>query len=448
MPSCASSSPSLREIALEHVWLHSGLGSDEAARPGGLLVIADGDGSTITDQDGNTYLDFASGLWLVNVGYGRREIANAIGRQAGRLHYTMHRFPTEPTIRLAQRLADITPGSLSKVFFTGGGTDANEAAMKMAVQYHRLAGEPGRTKFIGRTRSYHGASFATMAVGGANINTSYFAPLLMPDARQVPGPGSSERTGPGAAELEKAIIDAGPETVAAFIAEPISNSAGVQVPDDDYWPAVREICDRHGVLLIIDEVITGFGRTGTLFGAQHWNVVPDIMTMAKGLTSGYVPMGAAIARREVAERFTPGAAEAFQHVVTYGGQPVAAAAAMANLDIIEREQLVQRSAEVGAYLAASLVELARAHPSIVDVRGRGLMQAVQLAPVAPARRAEARVAIFDELLARGVHIPCTGELAILMPPLVVTREEIDRAVAAFDEVLSAGESGPMWWGSW
>jgi adenosylmethionine-8-amino-7-oxononanoate aminotransferase len=223
--------------------------------------MSSGDGCFLTDLSGNRYLDLLSGLWLVNVGYGRHEIGEAMAAQATRLHYSMHRFPTEPTIRAAARLADMAPGSLSKVFFAGGGTEANEAAMKMAVQYHRLNGSPERVKFIGRHLSYHGASFATMGVGGANIDRSAFEPLLMTGAQQIPAPGHPDWSGAGAGRLEQAILDAGPDTVAAFIGGPISNSAGIHVPDDDYWPTVREICDRYGVLLIMDEVITGFGQS-------------------------------------------------------------------------------------------------------------------------------------------------------------------------------------------
>jgi adenosylmethionine-8-amino-7-oxononanoate aminotransferase len=441
----------LRAAALDHVWLHSGYAWDEAAEEGGLRVMASGSGCRLTDAEGNEYLDFASGLWLVNAGYGRREIASAMSEQASRLHFTMHRFPAEPTIRLATELARLTPGTLSRVFFTNSGTEANEAAMKIAVQYHRLNGEPSRVKFIGRVSSYHGASFATMGLGGASIDTSPFESLLMPEARMVKGPGHAAWTGLGAGELEEVILREGPETVAAFIGEPVSNSAGVRVPDDDYWPAVREICDRYGILLITDEVITGFGRTGRMFGVEHWGIVPDIMTIAKGLTSGYAPMGAAIARLEIAERFKPGPSEAFQHVVTFGGHAVAAAAALANLRIIEEEGLVARSASLGRYLRAALHDLAEKHRSIIDVRGRGLMHAVELGPREKSgwtagQRTTIRKYLYGQLLDRGVHLPVTADLAIFMPPLIVTEAEISRAIEAFGEILGDVERGAAWWG--
>jgi adenosylmethionine-8-amino-7-oxononanoate aminotransferase len=444
-------SAQLRQAALDHVWLHSGYAWEEAVETGGLRVMAEGSGCRLTDVDGNEYLDFASGLWLVNAGYGREQIARAMAEQAGRLHYTMHKFPAEPTILLAAELANLTPGTLSKAFFTSGGTEANEAAMKMAVQYHRLNGAPARVKFIGRTASYHGASFATMSVGGANIDKSYFEPLLMPGARLVKGPGNAEWTGRGAGELEQVILDEGPETVAAFVGEPISNSAGVRVPDDDYWPAVREICDRYGILLISDEVITGFGRTGRMFAVEHWGIEPDIMTVAKGLTSGYAPMGAAIARTEIAERFKPGPAEAFQHVVTFGGHAVAAAAALANLKIIEEEKLIARSAAMGAYLLDALHGLSQEHRSVIDVRGRGLMCAVELGPRdksawTPEHRTRIRKYLTALLLDRGVNLPVIADLAIFMPPLTVTEDEVSRAVETFAEIIGEIERGPAWWG--
>lgn len=440
----------LHQAALDHVWMHGGYAWDDAVRPGGVRVMSGGDSCYLVDDSGNRYLDLLSGLWLANVGYGRQEIADAMAAQAARLHYSMHRFPTEPTIRAATRLAEWAPGSLSKVFFTGGGTEANEAAMKMAVQYHRLNGQPQRVAFIGRDLSYHGASFATMGVGGANIDKTVFEPLLMPTARRIPGPGHPDWSGEGAGALEQAILDAGPDTVAAFIGEPISNSAGIHVPDDDYWPTVREICDRYGVLLVMDEVITGFGRTGKMFASEHWGVVPDIMTVAKGFTSGYAPLGAAIARTEIAERFKPGRAEAFQHLVTFGGHPVSCAAALANLDILQREGLVARSASMGAYLIDALRDIAGHRRSITDVRGLGLMCAVQLgapgrAPTPKDQAARIGGFLTARMLERGCHAACAADRVIFMPPLTVDTGEIDTAVRALDETLAEAERDDTWW---
>lgn len=443
----------LHQAALDHLWIESGYAWEDAVAPDGVVLMARGEGSTLTDVNGREYLDFASGLWLANVGYGRVEIADAMARQARTLHYTRHPWPTEATVRAAAKLAQLAPGDLSHVFFTSGGGEANEAAMKMAVQYHRLNGEPQRVKFIGRDLSYHGASFATMSVGGAKLlDRSAFAPLLIQDAILVPGPGHPDWTGGGAGALEQAILDAGPETVAAFIGEPVSNSAGVRVPDEDYWPAVREICDRHGILLICDEVITGFGRTGRMFAVEHWGMVPDVLTVAKGATSGYAPLGAAIATHKVAERFRPGHAQAFQHVITFGGHAVACAAALANIEILEREGLVERAAEMGQRLLAGLERLKDAHPSVGDCRGIGLICALQLAKdresltgFDPEERRDLGRMLFPRLLGRGLNVLGSPEKIALMPPLVVQNAEIDRALEAIDAVLSEIERETGWW---
>ncbi len=442
----------LHQAALDHLWIQRGYAWQDSIPPDGIIVMESGEGCYITDSAGKTYLDFASGLWVANVGYGRTDIARAMAAQAARLHYTRSPWPTAPTVMLAARLAKLAPGTLSKVFFTSGGGEANETALKMAIQYHRLNGQPQRTKFIGRDLSYHGASFATMSVGGAHIlDRSVFQPLLMPQATLIPGPGHPDKSGADASALERAINEVGPDSVAAFIGEPISSSGGIHVPAEDYWPSIREVCDRYGILLICDEVITGFGRTGKMFAVDHWSVVPDILTIAKGVTSGYAPLGAAIARSEIAERFRPGAAEAFQHVLTFGGHAVACSAALANLDIIQHERLVENAAEMGVYLKASLEELRR-HPSVADVRGIGLMCCVQLAkdrfsgePFTPDERGLLDKSLFPKLLARGVNLLGSAERIVFMPPLIVQRAEIDEAIRALDAVLTEVEKEYSWW---
>ena len=438
----------LHRLAVEHLWVQGGYPWSELVAPDGLIVMSEGSGSTLVDVDGRRYLDFASGFWLAGVGYGRTEIAEAMAAQAARLHYTRHQWPTEATIRAAAKLAELAPGSLSKVFFTSGGGEANEAALKLAVQYHRLMGEPERVKFIGRDLSYHGAGFATMSVGGAHIlDRRPFERLLLPGTRLIPGPGHSDFSAEAVGGLEKAILAEGPGSVAAFIGEPISNSAGVHVPSDAYWPAVREICDRHGILLICDEVITAFGRTGKMFAVEHWGIVPDILTVAKGFTSGYAPAGAAIVKVELAERFRPGRAEAFQHVVTFGGHAVACAAALANLEIIERENLVERSAVMGRYLFDALKPL-ESHPSVIEVRGGlGLMAGLELGDrtsdgrrMSGEDRATFGKAIYDRMRKRGVNLVGSAGTISFMPPLIVERAEIDKVVGDLDEVLTEIEA--------
>ena len=430
-----SASAELRELALEHYWFHSAYPWAAANQPRGFLVLDRGEGAHVIDVEGHRYLDLCAGLWLAQVGYGRREIAEAYAEQAVRLHYARHSSPAEPTLRLAKKLADITPGDLSKVFFTGGGSEANEAALKMAVQYHRLNGEPERTLFIGRTMSYHGATFATMSVGGSDLlRRDYFEHGFLPGATLVPGPGLPGWTERSLDELDSLITEMGPHRIAGFVGEPVSNSAGVHVPDADYWPRLRSICDRHGILLIVDEVVTGFGRTGRMFGIEHWGVVPDIMTIAKGATSGYAPLGAAIARRHIGEAFRPGPAEAFQHVVTYGGHAAACAAALANIAIIEREGLVERAVTGGEDLRGKLRQELATNPHLLEVRGIGQMTAVQLSRdgrtpggFAPEERARFSQTLIRDLLDEGLIAIGNADRITIIPPLIVTSADIDHA---------------------
>ena len=429
----------LREAALNHLWSQNGYAWEAINAPGGLVIMDKGCGAVLTDITGHSVLDFTSGLWLANVGYGRDEIADAMATQAKKLQYARHLWPTEPAICAASKLAALAPGTLSMVFFTTGGGESNETALKIALQFHRLNGEPSRTHFIGRDFSYHGASFATMSVGGSRmLNRALFQSHLHPDVQLIEGPGHPEFSGDAAARLEEAILRTGPHNVAAFIGEPISNSAGIHVPSDDYWPSIRRICDKYGVLLICDEVITGFGRTGKMFAVEHWEIVPDILTIAKGATSGYAPLGAAIVKKEIAERFRPGTAEAFQHVITYGGQAVACAAALANIAIIERENLVERSAWLGRYLKDGLDGLS-AHPSFGQARGLGLMCALQLTKsrtkyqqFAPDERNAVTQSLADKFYRKGMNVMGTVDKLAFMPPLVVTKDQLDRALGIIE----------------
>ena len=377
----------LRRTALEHLWVYGQEPSDMAEK-GGPQIFVSGQGCHVTDIEGRRYLDTISALWLKNVGYGRKEIADAAYQQMLELTYMPSGTTTEPTIRLAGKLAQITPGDLDRTFFTSGGSESVETALKLARAYHKRQGESTRYRFISRKRSYHGASFGAMSLGGnpAMPVTDYeplmpgflHAPMPNPYRCEYGGTTPSECAIRCATAVDDLIKFHGPQTVAAVVAEPVAMPPGAAVPGPEYWPMLREICDRHGVLLIADEVITGFGRTGRMFACEHWGVTPDIMTLAKGITSGYVPMGAAIARKEIADAFIGSKDASFRHIFTFGGHPVAAAAGLKNIQIIEEEGLVENSATMGTYLLDGLQELKEKHPIIGDVRGLGLMCGMEL----------------------------------------------------------------------
>ena len=377
----------LREAALSNLWFPMQQ-LTEVAKEDGLKIMRSARGAKITDFEGREYYDGFAGLALVNVGYGREEIADAVRDQLATLHYAnTFSYGTIPAIKAAEKLASLAPGDLNRVFFTSGGSDSVETAMKMARQYHFNRGDKERIKFISRQGSYHGVSLGALAVNQAPwVNRDIFQPML-PIVRVAPQPYPyrSALEGETASEcnircaqaVEDIILEEGAETVAAVIAEPVSVSSGVAIPGPEYWPMLREICDRHGVLLIADEVINGFGRTGKMFAIEHFGVQPDIMTLAKGITSGYQAVGACIARDQVADAFVGEGDVTFRHGYTYSGHPAGAAAALVNMEIIEREGLVENSAVMGQRLLDRLTAL-KESPIVGDVRGLGLMCAIEL----------------------------------------------------------------------
>ena len=430
---------------LAHVWhpmtQHQGLTGEK------LTVVEKGCGTTLTDATGRTYLDAYSGLWNVNVGYGRDEIADAVYEQMKALSYYPHTHVNVPAARLAARLAQILPGELNHVFFSNSGSEANETALKIVRQYgrQRLPGQ-NRYKVIARYQGYHGFTFGAMSATGQVKRREKFEPLV-PGFHHVDPPycyrcplklsyPSCEVT--CVAEIEEMIVREGPETVAAVIAEPIIGGGGVIVPRDEYLPRLRNICDKYDVLLILDGVITGFGRTGKMFAAEHWGVVPDIMTMAKGVTSGYLPLGACAVTPKVFDAFKgePEEEREFSQVVTYGGHPVCCAAALANLDILLRERRWENAARVGGHLLDGLKSLSS--PFVGNVRGKGLMLAVELTDESggfldAARTAKVQARIREEgvIVGKMSHVMAGPEsILFLSPPLVLTTEEAGRIVAA------------------
>jgi adenosylmethionine-8-amino-7-oxononanoate aminotransferase len=440
------------QAASEHLWLHASPWQALTTRSDRRLLVS-GQGCTVVDVHGKTYLDALSGLWLVNVGHGRQAIAEAMACQACTLAYaSASRSATLPAIQLATLLADLTPGDLSTVLLSSGGSEAVESALKITRQYHGLRGEPERYKVIARRGSYHGATYGAMSVSGAPQSVDpYYSPLV-PGGLTVSAPYcyrcDYRKTYPACEvycveAIEDLIVYENPRTVAAVIAEPVSAACGVVIPPPEYFPRLRDICDRHGVLLIFDEIITGFGRTGTMFAAEHWGVVPDIMTLAKGLSSGYAPIAATICRPAIARQFDSAQEHALAHLLTFGGQAVACAAALANLEIVIREGLVDNAAHQGQYLLARLQELATRHPTVGDVRGLGLLCALEL--VKDRRTKEPFAAegpesrrLLDILAELGLLTRADTNL-YLAPPLCIQRQEVEQLIAIVDAGLSRFE---------
>lgn len=430
----------VRTQDLDHVWhpmmQHQGMSKDD------LMVIVSADGCEVTDADGKTYLDAYAGIWNVNVGYGRQEIVDAVHDQMKTLPFYPQTQISVPAAQLAARLAEILPGDLNHLFFVNSGSEANETAIKIARQYGRVT-HPGENRFkiICRYQGYHGFTMGAMSATGQTGRRAPFEPLAPGFVHVEPPKGKDH----GPDEIRKVIEREGPETVTAILAEPIIGGGGVHVPPDDYLPGLRQICDDYGLLLMLDEVITGFGRTGKLFGSEHWGVVPDVMQIAKGLSSGYLPIGACAVTDRVFDAFKgdPGDHREFSQVSTYGGHPACCAAALANLEILTREQLWENSAEVGEHLLTRLQEISS--PLIKEVRGKGLMLAVELQNEDGSELDAARTGAFGKALrAAGVitgkqsHVTSGSEpVFVLSPPLILTSEQADKIAGAFVTALRA-----------
>ena len=371
----------LQEKARRHLWMHfTRMGAYDDGHE--IPIITRGDGCYVYDEHDKRYLDGLSALFCVNAGHGRTEIGDAAAAQVRELgFYTNWSYAHPAAIELASRIAGLAPGDLNRVFFTSGGSEAVESAWKLSRQYHKLSGNPLKTKIISRDTAYHGTTFGALSITGITPLRTVFEPLV-PGAHHVPNTNSyrwpEERDPLWAANaIEEMIEFQGPETVAAVILEPVQNSGGCFVPQDGYWQRVREICDEHNVLLISDEVICSWGRLGHYFGCERFDVLPDMITTAKGLTSAYAAMGAVIVSDKVSEPFMHDT-KSFNHGITFGGHPVSAAMAMANLDIFEREDLCGHVRSKEGEFRQMLEGLREDLPIVGDVRGAGFFQALEL----------------------------------------------------------------------
>ena len=424
---------------------------------GGSRIITHAKGSTVFDGDGHAILDGMAGLWCVNVGYGRPELVEVAARQMAELPYynTFFRTATVPPIELAAKIAGLLGGELAHVFFNNSGSESNDTVFRLVRTYWTMKGEPNRTIFISRHNAYHGSTVASASLGGMDY-MHVQGGLPIPGIEHVMQPyafgdGFGEDPAVFAARAAQAIEDrilaVGPENVAAFIGEPVQGAGGVIIPPAGYWQAVEAICRKYGILLVSDEVICGFGRLGEWFGFQHFGISPDIVSMAKGLSSGYLPISATGVSREIVETLRA-SGDDFVHGYTYSGHPVAAAVALRNIQIIEDEQLVERTrADAGPYLARALAERLAPHPLVGEARSLGLIGAVEIVAEKGTNRrhgqknggsgGQAGPIVRDACIARGLMVRAIRDSIVMSPPLVITHAEIDQLVDTIVAALDA-----------
>ncbi|MDQ0223833.1 aminotransferase family protein [Metabacillus niabensis] len=421
----------LEQLDKQH-FLHPTSSIEQQQTLGPAFIFREGKGIYLSDVKGNVVIDGMSSLWNVNIGHGRLEIGEAAREQMAKLAYSscFATFSNEPAIRLAAKLAKIAPGQLSAVFYTSGGSEANDTAYKLARHYWSIKGMPEKKKIISRTKSYHGVSVgATSATGLQPFRE--FSGSLAPDFLHVDQFDTDE--------LRQLIIREGAESIAAFLAEPVQGAGGVHIPPENYFAEVRKICDEFNLLLITDEVITGFGRTGKWFGIEHYGVTPDMMCIAKGITSGYAQLGGVMISKEINETFKQRSGGTFLHGFTYSGHATACAIALKNLEIIEREQLVSNAKVRGDELLAGLKQLKNESEIIENVRALGLMAAIEFkenkttTPFSPQVVAEAAK---RGLICRAVTFN-GQDTVVIAPPLIIKKAEVEKVIQILRETINA-----------
>ena len=408
-------------------------------------LVESAEGVYYRSRDGRRLIDGIAGMWCVNAGHGRTEIVEAIQRQAAELDYaTSFQMGHPGAFELAAELSALLPGDLGHPFFVNSGSEAVDTALKIAIAYHRRRGEAGRTRLIGRERGYHGVGFGGASVGGIGPNRTPYGPLLtgvdhLPHTHDPARNAFSRGQPKHGAERADALLDLialhGAETIAAVIVEPVAGSTGVLAPPVGYLERLREITAAHGILLIFDEVITGFGRLGSPFAAAHFDLLPDMVTLAKGLTNGAVPMGAVAVRDEIYDTFMAGPEGAIEltHGYTYSGHPLACAAALATLGVYRQDRLLTRAAGLSEHWQNAAHAL-RGRPHVVDVRNIGLTAAVELAPV-PGKPAVRGSTALHRAFRKGAFIRVTGDIIALAPPLPITPEQIDELFAVVADTI-------------
>ncbi len=434
---------------LEAFWMPFTANRQFKAKP---RLLARAQGMHYWTPEGRQILDGVAGLWCVNAGHGRQEITAAVTRSMENLDYAPPFQMGHPqAFELANAIVNIAPAGMDHVFFTNSGSEAVESALKIALQYHRLRGDSSRTRLIGRERGYHGVNFGGLSVGGMVANRKAWAGSMLPGVDHLPhtfnlsknafSRGLPEHGAELADELERLVALHDASNIAAVIVEPIAGSTGVLPPPKGYLQRLRQLCDKHGILLIFDEVITGFGRTGEAFAAQAFDVTPDLITMAKGLTNGTVPMGAVLVKKEIHDAFMTGPEAAIElfHGYTYSAHPTAAAAGLATLDIYQREGLFQRVKEIAPYWEDAVHSL-KGLPGVIDVRNYGLVAAIEYEPWASrpgARGFDTFVRAFDA----GILVRSAGDMTAMSPPLIIERSQIDELVGTLADVIKATKAG-------
>ncbi len=427
-----------------------------------MPVIARGEGIYLWDTEGNKYIDGCSGALVSSIGHGRTEISDAIREAASQVAFVhLSQFTNKYLQQLSAEIASITPGDLNWCYFVSGGSEAADTAIKMARQYHMERGQPSRYKVIGRWQAFHGNTIGAMSVGGHTARRKMYAPLLLDFPHAVPGycyrcpyglshPACSLAC---ADDVERIILQEGPENIAAFMCEIVSGASAPGVhPPAEYYKKIRKVCDAYGVLFIADEVMTGFGRTGEYFACEHYDVLPDMIICAKGMSAGYAPIGAVIASERVYQAFNQGSGR-FIHGYTYGGNPVSAAASLRVISFLKEHGVLENVKSVGNYLKDRLSALASEHPIIGDVRGLGLMQGVELVACKETRQPfPQQLEVTNRLKAvafkRGLLVypgaGCVngrdGDAILIAPPLTITVKEVDELLEVFEEALSVVES--------
>ena len=443
--------PALRQLDVaHHLPAQSSYGLQ--VELGGSRIITHAAGSTVHDGDGHAILDAMAGLWCVNVGYGRPELVDVAARQMAELPFynTFFRTATVPPIELAAKVAGLLGGDLQHVFFNNSGSESNDTVFRLVRTYWAMKGQPQRSVFISRHNAYHGSTVASASLGGMDY-MHVQGGLPIPGIEHVMQPylfGEAFGEDPdvfaarAAQAIEDRILAIGPENVAAFIGEPVQGAGGVIIPPPGYWQRVEAICRKYGVLLVSDEVICGFGRLGEWFGFQHYGIRPDVVSMAKGLSSGYLPISATGVSREIVEVLRA-SGEDFVHGYTYSGHPVSAAVALRNIQIIEDEQLVERTrSDTGPYLARALADRLAPHPLVGEARSLGLIGAVEIVSEKGTNRrhgsgGQAGPIVRDECIRRGLMVRAIRDSIVMSPPLVITHAEIDRVVDTIAAALDA-----------